>query len=155
MTLPVPYSQARPPRFWIAVACASHVARGSAGGFIQVCHGKSGPLARIQPGDFLAYYSPTTTMGGRDPCQSFTATGQVTADAPYPFDMGSGFVPWRRNVTWDAATEPAPIRPLLARLALTRGRTNWGQPFRYGLVEINAADFALIAHAMGAAAAAS
>ena len=37
------------PRYWIAVASADHVARGVAGGFMQVCHGKRAPLARIRP----------------------------------------------------------------------------------------------------------
>ena len=35
---------------WIAVASAEHVRRGRADGFMQVCHGKGGPLARIRAG---------------------------------------------------------------------------------------------------------
>jgi hypothetical protein len=33
---------------------------------------------------------------------------------------------------------------------LTRGKRNWGAPFRFGLVEIAKADFEMIAAAMGA-----
>ena len=51
------------PRYWIAVASADHVARGIAGGFMQVCHGKRAPLARIRPGDGIIYYAPTQTFG--------------------------------------------------------------------------------------------
>ena len=53
-------------RAWIAVASAEHVRRGLAGGFMQVCHGKDGPLRRMRPGDRVAYYSPTETFGGTD-----------------------------------------------------------------------------------------
>lgn len=48
---------------WIAVACAEHVARGVAGGFMQVSHGKRAPLVRIRPGDRVAYYSPSRVLG--------------------------------------------------------------------------------------------
>ena len=81
------------PRHWIAVACADHVARGVAVVFMQVCHGKSAPLARIQPGDQVVYYSHTRQMGRPDGLQCFTALGAVQPTAPYRFDMGNGFVP--------------------------------------------------------------
>lgn len=138
------------PRHWIAVASANHVARGRAGGFMQVCHGKKVPLARIRPGDLVTCYSPTDTLGDRAPCQSFTALGQVAPGDPYLHDMGGGFIPWRRDVLWDQTATPAPIRPLLDQLTLTRGHTNWGQPFRYGIVQITSEDFDLIARAMRA-----
>ena len=134
--------------FWIAVASANHVARGHAQGFMQVCHGKRPPLARIKPGDGVAYYSPTEVFGTRSPCQSFTAIGTVRPGEPFAFDMGGGFIPFRRDVDW-APSHPAPIKPLLDRLDLTRGRQSWGQAFRFGIVKITAADFARIAQAMG------
>ena len=136
-------------RHWIAVACADHVARGVAGGFMQVCHGKSAPLARIQPGDQVVYYSPTQQMGRPDGLQCFTALGAVQPTAPYRFDMGGGFVPWRRDVDWQAGTAPAAIRPLLAQLEFTQGQKNWAAPLRFGLLRISAQDMACIAAAMG------
>ena len=99
-------------RNWIAVAAAEHVQRGRAAGFMQVCHGKAAPLRRITPGDRAAYYSPTITFGGKDKLQAFTALCVVRPGAPYPFDMGNGFCPFRRDVTWLAAHE-TPILPLL------------------------------------------
>lgn len=134
---------------WIAVACADHVARGVAGGFMQVCHGKQAPLARIRPGDRVAYYSPTHQMGTSDGLQAFTAIGTVQDGAPYMFDMGGGFVPWRRDVAWDTTACPAPIRPLLPQLEFTRGQKNWAAPLRFGLVRIVAEDMAVIAEGMG------
>jgi hypothetical protein len=35
------------PRNWIAVASANHATRGREDGFMQICHGKGGPLRRL------------------------------------------------------------------------------------------------------------
>ena len=138
-----------PPKNWVAVACADHVARGRAAGFMQVGHGKLAPLKRIRAGDRIAYYSPTQALGGREPLQTFTALGVVREGEPYAFDMGNGFVPYRRDVDF-AATQPAPIRPLLDALAFAQPRANWGAKFRYGLFAIGDDDMRTIARAMGA-----
>lgn len=134
---------------WIAVASAEHVRRGLQEGFMQVCHGKEGPLKRIKPEDKVIYYSPTDVLGTKDGLQSFTAIGVVREDDAYRHDMGGGFVPWRRNIDWFDATE-AEIRPLLDRLSFTRGRQNWGYQFRFGVLAIDAYDFEIIAAAMNA-----
>lgn len=136
-------------KYWIGVASADHVRRGVEEGFMQVCHGKRGPLARIAPGDKLTYYSPTTTFGIKDGLQAFTACGEVRSGAPYSHDMGSGFVPFRRDVKWIAAGTVR-IAPMLQALSFTAGKTNWGQPFRYGLFSIDEADYQLIEEAMKA-----
>ncbi|MEJ2793647.1 EVE domain-containing protein [Iodobacter sp. LRB] len=133
---------------WIAVVCATHVARGREGGFMQVCHGKAGPLKRIQPGDRVVYYSPATEMGGKDKLQSFTAIGMVRAGEPYPFDMGGGFIPYRKDVDWWPAQQAA-IQPLLEPLEFSKGVRQWGAPFRFGLFAISAHDMQIIANAMG------
>ena len=100
------------PSYWIAVASAEHVRRGRGEGFMQVSHGKAAPLKRIKPGDGIVYYSPTVTLGGKDTLQAFTAIGTVNDGEPYQGDMGAGFKPFRRDVTWWTRNE-APIRPLL------------------------------------------
>ncbi len=135
--------------YWIVVASAEHARLGLAGGFMQVCHGKAGPLRRIRAGDGVACYSPTETFGGGERLQAFTAIGRVCGDEPYPADMGGGFRPSRRDVAWLAASE-ASIKPLLDNLELTSGRLNWGYLFRFGLVAVSAHDFTLIAQAMSA-----
>ncbi len=137
-------------RYWIGVASRDHVKIGEAGGFCQLNHGKAGPVRRLQPGDRIVYYSPRTTMKGGDALQSFTAIGEIAPGEPYAFDMGGGFVPTRRDVRFFPSRE-APIRPLLDTLAITRGRKSWGAAFRYGMVEIMAEDYAVIAAAMGVA----
>jgi EVE domain len=136
-------------RYWLAVASADHARRGRALGIVQVCHGKGGPLRRIRPGDGVVYYSPTVSFGGKDRLQAFTAIGVAENDRTYQVDMGQGFHPFRRDVTYVEAKE-ASILPLLDRLELTRGKRNWGYPFRFGLVEIAKGDFEAIAAAMSA-----
>ncbi|TGQ82126.1 EVE domain-containing protein [Mesorhizobium sp. M8A.F.Ca.ET.207.01.1.1] len=135
--------------YWIAVASAQHVRRGRQGGFMQVNHGKVAPLRRIRPDDGVVYYSPTTVMGQKNGLQAFTAIGTVREGEPYQGEMGGGFTPFRRDVDWAQAQE-TPIKPLLERLEFTAGKSNWGYQLRFGLLAISAADFALIARAMGA-----
>lgn len=138
---------------WIAVASAEHVRRGRREGFMQVCHGKAAPLRRVKPGSRVVYYSPTETFGGIDRLQAFTALGIVRDVEAYQVDMGGGFHPFRRDIDWLEA-RPAPIKPLLDRLELTKGQRNWGQKFRFGLVAISVPDMTAIAEAMGVRAAA-
>jgi hypothetical protein len=136
-------------RSWLAVASGEHVERGRAGGFMQVCHGKAAPLRRVQPGDRVVYYSPTVSFQGRDRLQAFTAIGLVKDGAPYPFDMGGGFRPFRRDVAWLAA-RAAPIAPLIPYLDLAAGTPNWGYRLRAGLLALSERDAETIARAMGA-----
>ena len=103
-----------PQRNWIAVASAEHARRGRDHrplGFMQACHGKAGPLRRVAAGDRVAYYSPATVFGGTDRLQSFVSIGIVQPGEAYEFDMGGGFVPWRRDVRYAVAHE-TPIAPV-------------------------------------------
>jgi EVE domain len=147
--VPVPQERSN----WIAVASAEHARRGrdacsgSSSGFMQVCHGKRAPLARVQPGDRVAYYAPTVTMGGKDKLQSFVSIGVVLPVEPYSFDMGGGFVPYRRDVMYVKAME-TPIAPLLNDFEFVEDRLRWGTKFRFGLFKISDHDMHLIAKAM-------
>lgn len=137
------------PSYWIGVVSASHVQQGVRGGFAQLCHGKSASLRRMKPGDWLVYYSPRTEMRGGEPLQAFTAIGRVADDHVYRFAMSTTFVPFRRNIEYVPCRE-ARIAELIDRLHLTRGKRNWGYPFRTGLFEIDREDFLSIAEAMQA-----
>ena len=133
---------------WVAVASAGHVRAGIAAGIMQVCHGKATPLRRIQPGDCVAYYSPTETFRGNDKYQAFTALGIVRGGVPYRVDMGRGFYPYRRAVEW-FETHDAPIAPLLDRLEFSAGKRNWGYQLRFGLFAVSDHDMRIITQAMG------
>jgi hypothetical protein len=139
-------------RNWIAVASAEHARLGRDHrpvGFMQVGHGKGPPLKRVHPGDRVAYYAPAQTYGGTDKLQSFVSLGIVQQREPYPFDMGNGFVPWRRDVAYVPANE-APIAPLLDDFEFVDDRQRWGAKFRFGLFEVGDADMRRIAAAMAA-----
>ncbi len=145
-------------RNWLVVAAAEHVAIGSNGGFVQVCHGKPAPLRRLQPGDRVVCYSPNQRYSAshasraRDRLQAFTAIGTVREGEPYRADMGEGFGPWRRDVAWHEA-EPMPISALQGALAFIQEK-NWGYRLRQGLLEISDDDMTTIAEAMFTASAA-
>ena len=134
---------------WLAVASAEHVRRGRAAGFMQVCHGKAAPLRHIAAGDRVVYYSPSEAFRGKDRLQAFTAIGVVDTGDPYSVDMGEGFRPFRRHVSWLKARE-APIQPLLDELEFVVGRRNWGYQLRFGLFAISKHDLQVIADAMQA-----
>jgi EVE domain len=137
------------PRYWIGVASQDHVLQGMAGGFCQLCHGKSNPLKRMTEGDWIVYYSPRTAMVKGEAVQAFTAVGQILPGEPYLFDMGNGFVPHRRDVQFVAAQE-APIRSLIEDLSFIKNKQSWGYVFRFGLLEIPEPDFQRIMLAMNA-----
>ena len=135
-------------RYWVGVVSRDHVLRGVEGGFAQLSHGKRAPLDRMREGDWLVYYSPMASRNGGEPLRAFTAIGRVVGEEAHRFDMGGGFVPFRREVCY-LPSEEAPIRPLIDRLSFIRNKERWGQPFRRGHFEIVRDDFALIAAAMG------
>lgn len=134
-------------RFWVGVVSSSHVEMGVQGGYAQVCHGKAAPLKRMNRGDWLVYYSPRTDMKQGHPLQSFTAIGQVVDDDTYEYIMSESFVPFRRNIRYIPCRLVA-ITELLENLNLTRGKRNWGYPFRLGHFEIGKNDFLTIARVM-------
>ena len=135
-------------RYWIAVASRDHVRAGVAGGFAQANHGKRGPMARMRRGDKIIYYSSKETFNKPQPCQAFTAVGEVTDGEPYPAEMqDSCFTPYRRRVTY-YASEEAPIKPWIDSLHFITNKQNWGVKFRQGFFEISGEDYALIARAM-------
>ena len=52
-------------RYWIGVVSQDHVEAAVAHGFVQLNHGKAGPLERMRPGDGFAFYSPRADLSGR------------------------------------------------------------------------------------------
>lgn len=135
-------------RYWIGVVSREHVKIGEADGFCQHCHGKDAPVRRMNPGDWLIYYSPREKMRGGESVQAFTAIGEIKPGEPYIHNTGNGFTPTRRDVVYQSARE-APIRPMLDDLSFTANQRNWGMIFRRGVFEIPEEDFNLTASAMG------
>lgn len=102
----------------------------------------------MKQGDWIAHYSPKEMFMGKEPCQKFTSIGQIADEEIYQFDMGGGFIPWRRRVRY-VDSEPLAIAGLLEELSFTQGRgPRWGAMFRYGFFEMQENDFKLIYSAM-------
>ena len=135
-------------RYWIGVVSQDDVEAAVAHGFVQLGYGRAAPLARMQPGDGLALYSPRTAYPAGTPLQAFTAIGRV-GDGPI-FEAEATEPPptFRRRADYFDAT-PTPIRPLLDRLSFIRNKERWGAAFRFGVVRVPREDFAAIAAAMG------
>ena len=134
-------------KYWIVIASKDHLQRGLTGGFMQANHGKAEPLKRMHQGDWIIYYSPKLEFAKPDKCQCFTAIGQLTDEHIYQFDMGGGFVPFRRNVSYLSCRE-ASILPLIEELSFIKDKVHWGAPFRFGTLSIPEADFRKIAGQM-------
>jgi len=138
---------------WIGVVSSDHVGTAVAGGFVQLSHGRAGPLERMREGDAFAFYSPRGSYPDGAPVQAFTAIGRVAAGPIFQVRMTEDFAPFRRRVRFLAANA-APIRPLLGGLSFIRNKAHWGAAFRFGFLRVPAVDFARIAAAMGREAAA-
>ncbi|AUI88069.1 hypothetical protein BS333_16995 [Vibrio azureus] len=134
-------------KFWCGVVSREHIKRGVAGGFCQVCHGKSAPLNRMSVGDGIVFYSPTHKFKGKERCQKFTAIGQVIGKGSYQFKMAPDFIPYRRDIEYISGHEVA-IHPMLDQLEFTTGETNWRFKFRFGHFEISQSDFVTIGQHM-------
>ena len=134
-------------KYWIGVASRDHVQRSVAGGFAQLGHGKRTGLARLEVGDWIAYYSPRTRLEGGDPMQTFTAIGRVKGEV---FQISlERFCPFRRDVAFMTDATDASIKPLIAKLSFIKDPQRWGYPLMRGQLEVSAADMLLIAGAMG------
>lgn len=138
----------RETQYWIGVASKDHVQNGIKEGICQLCHGKAAPLKRMKPGDWLIYYSGKEKFGEKEPCQKFTAIGQVKDDNVYEYEMSPDFIPFRRRINF-VDSEEASIITLINNLEFIKDKTRWGAPFRFGFLEISKKDFELISEAMG------
>ena len=135
------------PRAWVGVVSRSHVRRGVAGGFAQLNHGKRAPLERMNVGDWLVYYSPRTDFSDGEPLRAFTAIGRIVGERVYTFDMGGGFVPYRRDVQYVKRARGFRRR---SDVEIHREQPQLGMLARRGHFEIEMADLEQIAIAMGA-----
>lgn len=133
----------------MASAEQARFGRDAVKGFMQVGHGKLAPTKRLKAGDRVAYYSPTVVYAVKDDLQSFVSICVVQQGEPYAFDMGDGFVPYRRDVVYISAQEAA-IAPLLDDFEFIESRQRWGYKFPFGLFDMSDNDMRLIAQAMGA-----
>ncbi len=137
----------RDTRYWIIVASKDHVKTGVSDGIAQTCHGKASPLKRMRKGDFIIYYSGKQTQAGGEVCQEFTAIGKVMDEEIYEFRVSDEFRPFRRNIEFLPSREVS-ILPLIPELTFILNKKSWGNPLRYGFLEIQQQDFKRISSQM-------
>jgi hypothetical protein len=133
---------------WIGVAAATHVAIGVREGFAMFAHGKHTAAKRVQPGDWVTYYSPREGMNEGAEVRAFTAIGEAIPGDLAERLMVPGVTGWHRPMRWLDAKR-ADIYPLLDRLSFVKDRQHWGMYFRKSLFEVAEGDFAQIADATG------
>lgn len=144
----LPITRMNKTNYWIGIASKEHVLKGKELGIAQVCHGKQNPLKRMNPGDWIIYYSPTEIFGQQKPYRKFTAIGIILNKEPCQYIMSEDFIPWRRDVKYLESKETE-IKPLISSLSFINNKQRWGMAFRYGLFSISFHDFTLIAKNMG------
>jgi hypothetical protein len=136
--------------FWMGVASAEHARAGRDGGFAQLGHGRHIAVQSLKKGDWIVYYCPREGITDGAVVQAFVTIGQVTSEAPYRVAQAMDFNPFRVDVDYLQAATPAPIRPLLDRLNLTRDRgAHWGIAMRGTKRRLEEDDMRVIAQAMG------
>ena len=89
-------------------------------------------------------------MGEGRTVQAFTTIGRVTSEAPYLAKQSMEFNPYRVDVDYLMEAEPAPIKPLLDELVLTRDLgAGWGIVMRGPKRRLEEKDWRRISEAMG------
>jgi hypothetical protein len=118
-------------RYWIGVVARDHVDAAVAHGYVQLNYGKAEPLARMQPGDGVAFYSPRASFPDGAPLHAFTAIGHVGDGPIFEVPPVAPAPLYRRSAAWLDAT-PVPIKPLLGQLTFIRkqGALGRGVPLR-------------------------
>jgi hypothetical protein len=135
-------------RYWIGVVPEDRVAQAVTEHFVQFQYGRHAPLARMQPGDGLAFYSPRVSDPDGAPRRAFTAIGRVDEGPVFEVPPPPPAPVYRRNASYLEASA-APIAPLLDHLSFIRNKAHWGAAFRFGLLRVPRDDFLTIAAAMG------
>ena len=134
-------------KYFINTVSRDHVLIGKQDGIIQAGHGKKAPLEKLSKGDFVIFYSPKTSLSGRETLQNFTAIAGIKDEKIYQVVLTNTFRPFRRNAEYFDCNE-IPIRPLIADLEFIENKKSWGFKFRLGLFEISENDFRLISARM-------
>jgi predicted RNA-binding protein len=134
-------------KYWIIVASKDHVSIGLKDGFTQANHGKAAPLKRMQPGDYIIWYSGKDSLSSEVKCQKFTGIARVEDSEVFQVEISPSFKPYRRRVEVLQFREIS-ILPLIENLHFIPNKKSWGYPFRWGFLQIEEHDFLLIAKEM-------
>lgn len=127
---------------WIAVISRAHSRIAAASGFLQVCHGKAGPLRRTRAGDEVFIYRPREGMGAGEVLKRVEFRCIFDDDRIYSVEQAPGFTPFRKDVSFDEGFQGLAIH-YVAGLELTAD-PHWGMLARRGFFDISAHDAQLL-----------
>lgn len=129
---------------WIAVISRAHSRIAAASGFLQVNHGKAGPLRKTKAGDEVFIYCPREEMRGGAVLKRVEFRCTFDDDRVYQVEQAPGFVPFRKDVTYDTTFGGVAIHDVPG-MELT-ANPRWGMLARRGFFEISAHDADLLRH---------
>ena len=127
---------------WIAVISRAHSRIAAASGFLQVNHGKAGPLRKTKASDEVFIYCPREEMQGGAVLKRVEFRCTIDDDWVYQVEQAPGFVPYRKDVTYDMTFRGVAIHDVPG-LELT-ANPRWGMLARRGFFEISAHDADLL-----------
>jgi hypothetical protein len=102
-------------KYWINTVSKDHVMLGKKGDFVQAGHGRETPLKKLQPGDYMIFYSPKTSLQNGKLVQAFTAVATIKDHDVYQAVVSDRFQPYRRNAEYENCQE-VNIKPLIEQL---------------------------------------
>lgn len=88
-------------KYWINTISQDHVIVGKREGFVQAGHGKETPLKKLQPGDYIIFYSSKTSLKNGKPVQSFTVVAKIVDRDPERVVINHRFQPYRRDASYE------------------------------------------------------
>lgn len=130
-------------KYWINTISQDHVMVGKREGFVQAGHGKEAPVKKLEPNDYMIFYSPKTSLENGKSVQAFTAIAKIQDKDVYQVVINDNFKPYRKDAIYEDCQEVS-IRPLIEQLEFITNKKHWGFMFRFGLFEISQHDFDLI-----------
>lgn len=133
-------------KHWIAVISRTHARIAAESGFLQVCHGKAGPLRRTRAGDEVFIYCPRSEMGGGDVLKTVEFHCVFNNDDVYQVEQFPGFTPYRKDVVFNHHARPVLLKDVEG-LTFTAD-PHWGMLARRGFFEIGQHDADLLKTAM-------
>lgn len=133
-------------KHWMAVISRAHARIAADAGFLQVCHGKAGPLRQTRAGDEVFIYCPRSEMKAGEILKTVEFHCVFNSDEVYQVEQFPGFSPYRKDVTFNRQLQPVVLKAVEG-LALT-ANTHWGMLARRGFFEIDVQDALLLRTAM-------
>ncbi|WP_156851634.1 EVE domain-containing protein [Bartonella refiksaydamii] len=125
-------------KHWIAVISRAHARFAAEFGFLQVCHGKAGPLRKTSKGDEAFIYCPRCEIGTGQVIQTIEFQCIFKDDHIYQVKQAPNFVPFRKDVIFNKQAQSVILKEIQGLEFLTN--PHWGMLAQRDFFEITAYD---------------